>query len=158
MTTQLGVIEGGADDSAAPAPPSPAVLPSPKKYRATIYPPGEIDADFGALIAELEKLLGYQVWVLVQGTNEQNPWDNVSSTVYHGFRSKKAEIPDGQQIGLLIDSPGGQAKSAYEIVRLFQRRTTRLTTIVPIYAKSAATLIAIGGREIDGHGCRNRSA
>ena len=40
------------------------------------------------------------------------------------------------------------AEEAYKIVRLFQRRTNKLTTIVPCYAKSAATIMALGGRTI----------
>ena len=33
-------------------------------------------------------------------------------------------------------------------MRLFQRRTDEFYTVVPIYAKSAATLMVLGGKEI----------
>ncbi len=69
-------------------------------------------------------------------------------TLYHGFLEKKADIALKDRVGLLIRSPGGQINWAYKIVRLFQRRTEEFFTIVPFYAKSAATLIALGGKQI----------
>jgi len=147
MTTErLGVIEGGA---ATPAP-QPAAAPHPKKYKATIYPKNrEVDPELAALIGELERVLDRKIWVLIHyGRNEKDPWDEVSGAVYRGFRDKKNDIKQDDKVGLLIHSPGGQARSAYEIVRLFQRRTDDFVTIIPSYAKSAATLISIGGYPI----------
>jgi hypothetical protein len=159
--TELGVIEGGAGSppdpasagaesfAAAAAAAAAAVVPAPKKYRATVFPSGEINPEFGGLIGEIEKLLGHKVWVLVhQGTDEKDRWDTLTQQLSRGFRDKKADIAPNEKVGLLIESPGGDARSAYEIVRLFQRRTPEFVTIVPYYAKSAATLIAIGGSEI----------
>src|SRR5579875_3146440 len=127
----------------------PAAQPLPaKKYRASIYPVDEeIDQSFASLIIELEEIVGYKIWVLIQGRDETD-WGMIGPQVCQGFRAQKAAIIANEKVGLLIDSAGGQARSAYEIVRLFQRRTPHFSTLVPLFAKSAATLLAIGGREI----------
>jgi hypothetical protein len=65
-----------------------------------------------------------------------------------GFRDSCKEIPDREPVGLLIESPGGDAHFAYQIARFFQRRASHFTVIVPSYAKSAATLMALGATEL----------
>jgi len=143
MTTELEVIEGGGK------PGGPSASPSPKRYRATIYPKDkDIDSDFAAAMIDLERILECKIWVIINQGNDNNPWDEISETVARGFRQTKADIGADEPCALLLDSPGGSASAAYDIVRLFQRRTSKLLTIVPVTAKSAATLIAIGGTEI----------
>jgi len=154
MATEPKVAQGSLSGTPTPSPPTspaaPTVAPAPKKYRATIYPKNrEIQAPFAELIAQLEQLLDRKIWVLINhGRDDNDPWDEVGAILYHGFREQKAEIIPDQKVGLLIHSPGGQARSAFEIVRLFQRRTREFVTLVPLYAKSAATLITIGGHPI----------
>lgn len=105
-----------------------------------------MDPAFAGLVSELETILEMKVWLLVQNGDEE--WDEVGQRVYRGFRDGKDEMRKGERMGLLIHSPGGQASYAYKTIRLFQRRTDDFTTIVPAYAKSAATLMAIGGKQI----------
>jgi hypothetical protein len=45
---------------------------------------------------------------------------------------------------LLLDSPGGDANVAYTLMRYFRRHCQRLNVIVPMFAKSAATLMTLG--------------
>jgi len=133
----LEVVGGGA----------PAPTP-PKKYRASIYPSedGSVSAEFAEIIFELEKALNCKVWCLIRQGEEK--FDDMSIALYDGFREQRHEIRPKDRIGLLVHSPGGQIWPAYKIVRLFQRRVEDFFTIVPLSAKSAATLVAIGGKEI----------
>ena len=48
----------------------------------------------------------------------------------------------------LVDSPGGDAKAAYQLAMLLKRRCGQFVAIVPRYAKSAATLLCLGAKEI----------
>jgi len=66
---------------------------------------------------------------------------------FKGFQKVKDHIPAGP-VGLLIESPGGLPTCAYYIARFFQRRSRQFVTIVPQYAKSAGTLLAIAGSKI----------
>ncbi len=54
----------------------------------------------------------------------------------------------GTVINLLLNSSGGDIYSAYKMVRLLRSRCSKLRVIVPLYAKSAATLMALGSDEI----------
>jgi hypothetical protein len=67
---------------------------------------------------------------------------------FKGFQRLKNEIPEARPAALLLESPGGSPSQAYYISRYFQRRCSRFLTVVPQYAKSAATLIALSGTQI----------
>lgn len=51
-------------------------------------------------------------------------------------------------VHLLLVSPGGDGEVAVRLVRAAQARCKTLTVIVPDYAKSAATLLALGAHQI----------
>lgn len=114
-----------------------------KIYQADICQNEQLDPEFYDLILKLEKALGLDLWLLVQNDGEI---DDVGEDLYKGFRAKKEKIKG--RVGLLLHSPGGDASYAYKIIRMFQNRAEEFHTIVPLYAKSAATLMAIGGKQI----------
>ena len=49
-----------------------------------------------------------------------------------------------EEIDLVIDSGGGDINVAYQMVELIRLHTDRLFACVPLYAKSAATLLCLG--------------
>jgi hypothetical protein len=52
------------------------------------------------------------------------------------------------QISLLIESGGGDIDATAKIIKMIRSRFGKFRTIVPYYAKSAATLLAVGADEI----------
>ena len=60
----------------------------------------------------------------------------------------KKENPDIQEIDFIINSPGGSAPDAYRIIRTLRNNFETVNIIVPFWAKSAATLLALGGSSI----------
>jgi hypothetical protein len=54
----------------------------------------------------------------------------------------------GSPVALLIHSLGGIATAAFQIANLLRDRCSGFTAVVPRYAKSAATLLALGGSDI----------
>lgn len=130
-----------------PAPP-PMPTPAPKPKVASVYSDEPLPEEFCQLIEKTERLLGVPVWLLVQNTPRDDAYAQLGMSVYKGFQAQAAAIPDGGQAALLVESPGGQPDFAYRITRLFQRRVERLIVIVPQYAKSAATLIALGSDDL----------
>lgn len=128
-------------------PDAPAAQAGPKIYQASIFARQPVSSEFAELIVELERLLDRKVWLLVQN-GEDDEWGSVTTELYRGFRDQEGQISSGEKVALLLHSPGGQADCAYKIIRLFQRRVEDFITIVPCYAKSAATLMAIGGKKI----------
>ena len=51
-------------------------------------------------------------------------------------------------LDIILESGGGDIDSAYKILNLFKSYADKITIIVPSYAKSAATLIALGADEL----------
>lgn len=61
----------------------------------------------------------------------------------------KIELPKEKvKITLIIDSLGGDAYSAYKMIKLIRSKCEKLTVVIPERAKSAATLMALGADEI----------
>lgn len=62
--------------------------------------------------------------------------------------SKVKTHPSETEIDVWIDSPGGDAHAAFKMYLDLRSRCNRLRVMVPDYAKSAATLFAIGADEL----------
>jgi hypothetical protein len=61
------------------------------------------------------------------------------------FKKLKPKI---SEIDFIIQSPGGSAHHAYKIIRTLREHFTNVNIIVPFWAKSAATLLSLGGSSI----------
>jgi hypothetical protein len=123
-----------------------------KGYVASIYPFGmPLPAEFGSSIHLLEKLLNLPIWVLIQQGRCQGCGKGMEMepAIFKAFQSDYPNIPAGKPVGLLIESPGGDPDTAYRVGRLLQRRSNnQLTVIIPQYAKSAATLLALSASKL----------
>jgi ClpP class serine protease len=58
------------------------------------------------------------------------------------------ETPDTQPIDLIVHTPGGLVLAAMQIARAVEAHPAKVTVIVPVYAMSGGTLIALAGDEI----------
>lgn len=140
----------------APAEATPEAAAQPV-YFATITPtpaPGErpIHPEFARAILDLEATLGMQLWVLMQTGSDHlgksGPYDLLTNSIANAFFQQRGEMPTDQPVALLIHSPGGQADAAYRLASLFRQNCGGFVAIVPRYAKSAATLLALGAETI----------
>ncbi len=130
--------------AATPTPPS--VPPKPSIYMASIYPKTPILPDFAKAIQKLETALAMPVWLISQVG--QGATHEISNQIAAGIQKHCADIDPGKPIALVLDSPGGDAHAAYRISRMFQRRCGPFVAVIPRYAKSAATLIALGAQKL----------
>ena len=125
-----------------------AATPAPKKYTASISSSFEaLPADLVSAIQDLEKALGMPVWMMVQNPSQPDlspGFDLLDRSVCKALHEQRDQIVRGQPAAILLESPGGQADEAFRIARLFKRRVSALTVVVPQYAKSAATMLALG--------------
>lgn len=120
--------------------PPPEPSPRHAAFTKTIVP-----AELASAVDAMASALGVPVWLLVQ--NGDGRLDDLNPAVWRLFRRHRNQIPSGG-MALLIDSPGGFASTAYKIARLLQKRSGTFIAIVPQYAKSAATLLALGAQQI----------
>ena len=56
--------------------------------------------------------------------------------------------PEKKEIDFILDSVGGSADHAYKIIRTLRDSFEAVNIVVPFWAKSAATLLALGGSTI----------
>jgi hypothetical protein len=108
-----------------------------------------LPAAFVDTIAKLESELGMDVWLLIQGDddNDHAAFASINVEMLDAFRAHKKQMPQ-KEIALIIDSPGGDADAAYQLAMLLRRRCGGFTAIVPRWAKSAATLLSLAGKAI----------
>lgn len=66
-----------------------------------------------------------------------------------GFLEVTRDLPDGP-LDVILHSPGGTAEGAETIVKLLRSRFDPVRFVVPIAAKSAATMLALSGNAVVG--------
>jgi hypothetical protein len=119
------------------------LVPTEKKYTASLLPgaKGSVPTAFAEAILELEQALKLPVWLFVR---ERGMLDE---ELYDLFFRERHTLPSGP-IALVVHSPGGYAKQAFQLAKLLRRRCGGFVAVVPRYAKSAATLLCLGARLI----------
>lgn len=140
-----GVIAAVSDDGQD----APPARPAPKKFGASIYPKDkkEIPLPFAQSVQRLEKALNMPVWMLIQ-QNQGGDMSGIDWALNRAFFNQRNEIKAKEPVALLLESGGGQAEFAFRIARLFQRRASEFVVVVPSWAKSAATLMALGATKL----------
>lgn len=92
------------------------------------------------------------VLVLFQARNHTGGYRTISRGLVTNVQRKLDAViktpKDRTQIEIWLDSPGGDAHSAYKLMLELRQRCSRLTAVVPDVAKSAATLLLLGVDEI----------
>ena len=115
-----------------PAPTNPTPPPStepskgdpPSRYYLVLFQSGASDDPFG----DLNRVFLQYVHVLLA--------------------EKIREPAEAVEIDVWLESPGGSASVAYKLFLELQSKCHKLRIVVPDFAKSAATLLTIGGDEI----------
>ncbi|HEY2355795.1 MAG TPA: hypothetical protein VGH79_12945 [Gaiellaceae bacterium] len=146
----------GSGDGAKAAPAKVArktrakAKPVPPAYFAGSVPGRDdpLDHAFGEICARIEVASGMPVWLLVHNTYDNEPLSQLSPEVRDHFFRARRQLADCDKALLIVDSPGGFARCAYEIASLFQRHCGGFTSAVPRYAKSAGTLLILGSEII----------
>ena len=93
------------------------------------------------LINEIEKVTGHKLICYLAGHDGEISRDDA---VFFG--DLLHNIPAGHPVDLLLQTPGGDIDAAEKLISMVQNRvgSAQLRVIVPDYAKSAGTLIALG--------------
>jgi hypothetical protein len=120
-----------------PAPKAPSRTPLYEAMNAARYARQ-------ALIREIEASTGRTLICYVSPTSQIHRIDAV------GMIDLLHNVTPGTAVDLLLHSPGGDIDAAEKLITLIRKRVgdASLRVIVPDFAKSAATLIALGGDTI----------
>lgn len=78
--------------------------------------------------------------------------DGISGVSSYLVRSNileyKQDNPEAKEIDFIINSPGGSPADAYRIIRTLRKNFETVNIVIPYWAKSAATLLSLGGSSI----------
>ena len=100
-------------------------------------------------IVEIQKLTGRPLVIyfsnFIKGGNVQN--NSIDDTDITAFSDLVEDVP-GQDLDVLLHTPGGIVESAERIVALLRAKFTSVRFVVPHSAYSAGTVIAFSGDEI----------
>jgi hypothetical protein len=136
---------------AIPAPVAPANGHPKTKVQGflSIYPGDTVPLDddvTNALTTVQEKYFkGIPMWLIIQTV--EGRFGDIGPLLYNSFYNQRKDFVGHKEIALIIESGGGQAEDAYNIAKLINNRSS-FKAYVPLYAKSAATLLAFGAKEI----------
>jgi hypothetical protein len=125
---------------------------APVRYTASIFPgdrtgpENELPEEFIELVQALETALGTTVWMLVQ--RDSRPLSLIDGELFERFFHDRGQFEGSKPVAVLIDSPGGDSKSAYRLAMLFRNSCGGFVAVIPRYAKSAATLLTLGADKI----------
>jgi hypothetical protein len=123
---------------------------TPKQYTASIFPPVPLSDKFASAVLGLEAVLKAPVWLIVQDAGRHGKpsnFDNIDEPILKAFLNQRSALPK-KPINIIVESPGGQAKAAYQLATLFRQHCGGFNAYVPEWAKSAATLFVLGASNI----------
>lgn len=95
------------------------------------------------VVSGVQEARGCPVWCVIH----TGAGHVCGSTVMSLFKNRDA-IGRGKRIDLLVHSPGGHPELAYKAMKFFRRRFAEVNIIVPLQAKSAATLMCLGADHV----------
>jgi ATP-dependent protease ClpP protease subunit len=100
------------------------------------------------LIKEIETLRNSRIITYVT-SNRENIESDIESSDIINFRKHLDDIcRECNTLDLFLFSYGGEIEAAWEIVNLMREYNFDFSVIVPYHARSAATMIALGAKEI----------
>lgn len=101
-------------------------------------------AKLQSTIAALERKRGSRVFCMIHGRGGHIcDVHTIDEVIRHRREFRKGKILD-----ILIPSPGGSPDAAYRLIKFLRRRYEKVNAIVPLKAKSAATLMCLGADRI----------
>lgn len=103
-----------------------------------------LEALHAALVA-LEQARGSRIFTIIDGGDSHL----CGQAIGHLLHAREARhFGKIDTLEVVLHSPGGHAEIAYSAVKFFRKHCKRLNVIVPMFAKSAATLFCLGADQI----------
>lgn len=102
----------------------------------------------------IERLRGRPLLVYATRFLDQLPPNTPTSieiSDVDGFTDLVSSIPKGDEVDVLVHSPGGSADATERIVHILRRKFKQVHFIIPHSAYSAATMLALSGDTISLH-------
>lgn len=103
------------------------------------------ERNINEIIKKIEKIRKIPQFIFADFVNNKS----VEKISYKIINFKEnLQDDDIKEIDFIVNSPGGLADSSYKIIRTLRNHFEIVNIIVPFWAKSAATLLSLGGSKI----------
>jgi hypothetical protein len=107
----------------------------------------ELAAERKAQLKRISTLRGRDVLVFAADINKSIPQVSIDYSDLLPFTDQLSNL-SGKQFDLILETPGGSGEVAEDLVKAMRGRYEDVAVIVPGYAKSAGTIMAMAGDEI----------
>jgi hypothetical protein len=108
--------------------------------------PAKARQAFEAAVLALQKKRKSRIYVVLHDSDDDH--DHLCGPDLRTLYRNRYQFKDIDTLELIVHSPGGHANVAYRMARFFKAHCKRLHVIVPLGAKSAATLLSLAGDRI----------
>ncbi len=98
-------------------------------------------------LERISKLRGSDVLAIVADLNKDSAPISISYPDLLPLQEQLQNLK-GNKLDLILETPGGSGEVAEDIVRILRDKYEEIAVIVPGYAKSAGTIIAMSADEI----------
>ncbi|WP_428107712.1 SDH family Clp fold serine proteinase [Candidatus Binatus sp.] len=98
---------------------------------------------FTKLVTDLERERKSRIFCIIHSKAA-----HICSLELPEYINRRGHFDRLDTLELLLHSPGGDADFAFKLMKFFRRRCKRLNVIVPLMAKSAATIMSLGADAI----------
>lgn len=95
-------------------------------------------------VKALEKKRGSRIWCMIHA----GPGNHICHQSRYAVFDGRGTMGRGKKLEVLLHSPGGHPHIAYLAMKFFRARFDQVNALVPLSAKSAATLMCLGADEI----------
>jgi hypothetical protein len=99
---------------------------------------------FAKAIQDLEKRRKSKIFCVVH----TGPPGHICGPEVYTLLMNRKKFQNIDTLEILLHSPGGHADPAYKLMRFFRRKCKKVNVIVPLHAKSAATLMCLAADTI----------
>lgn len=106
----------------------------------------ELAAERKAQLKRKAHLRGRDVLVFAADVNKNIPQISIDYSDLLPFTDQLSNLK-GKQLDLILETPGGSGEVAEDLVKAMRGQFEHVAVIVPGYAKSAGTIIAMAGDE-----------
>ena len=106
-----------------------------------------LDIERKKQLARISQIRQRPILVMAANLANENAPISINYADILPFR-ELAESLEGEAVDVLIETPGGRAEVAEDLVKILRKRFKSVAFIIPGWAKSAGTIMAMAGDEI----------
>jgi hypothetical protein len=95
-----------------------------------------------------EKALGYPLFLILNADDDRSEYGTITPELAELIIQNRDSIAKSSKVGLVLHTRGGDPSAGYKIATFFQKHCGEIEIIVPKFAKSTGTLMALAAKKV----------